>query len=364
MPFTLKKNMLSPNQKEVVLFVAMLIVVLSAALGYHSLSLEGLEDIYSQQIHQVRNEVAKNNQVLAYELQKVQEELKAKNRALEQQIRENARQLEGGITGKLTYLENQQRETLSDITKQLQSIQKLNGEKITLLEDELQSINVKTENYAPTIQKALLSVVTIDTLRGKASGFVVKSEPGKAWIVTSNHVIEQTPDTTKVAIVRTNQQKKYEAQVVGMNSVYDIALLMIEVQGETLAPLLFGDSNMVKVGDKAFALGNPGGFGVSVTEGIISATNRFVNGVPFIQTDSTINQGSSGGPLINKQGQVIGVNSLKIVGLEGVNLAIPSKLVEKIVSDLEQGRGYFAEMNQKQKKESEASGATRMKIQG
>ena len=85
--------MLSSNQKEAVLFVAMLIVVLSAALGYHSLRINDLGDTYSQQIDQVRNEVVKNNQVLAYELQKVQEELKAKNRALEQEIRENTKRL-------------------------------------------------------------------------------------------------------------------------------------------------------------------------------------------------------------------------------------------------------------------------------
>src|SRR3989344_4437823 len=335
--------MFSPNQKEAVLFVAMLIVVLSAALGYHSLRINDLGDTYSQQIDQVRNEVVKNNQVLAYELQKVQEELKAKNRALEQEIRENTKRLETGVTGRLTYLEAQQQETLGDITKQLQSIQKLNGEKITLLEDELQSINVKTENYAPIIQKALLSVVTIDTLRGKGSGFVVKSEPGKAFVATSSHVIEQAPDETKVVMVRTNLQKKYEAQVVGMNKVYDIALVVIETPGERLSALSFGDSNSMKVGDTVFALGNPGGFGVS-------ATNRFVNGIPFLQTDSTINQGSSGGPLINKQGQVIGVNSLKIAGLEGVNLATPSKLVEKIVSDLENKRGYFADMDNQEGK--------------
>jgi len=348
--YTLREYMLSSNQKEAVLFLAMLIVVLRAALGYHGLRLDGLEDTYAQQIDQVRSEVVKNNQVLAYELQKVQEELKAKNRALETEIRENTKRLETGVTGRLTYLEARQQETLGDITKQLQSIQKLNGEKITLLEDELQSINVKTENYAPIIQKALLSVVTIDTLRGKGSGFVVKSELGKAFVATSNHVIEQAPDETKVVMVRTNLQKKYEAQVVGMNSVYDIALVVIETPGERLSALSFGDSNTMKVGDTVFALGNPGGFGVSVTEGIISATNRFVNGVPFLQTDSTINQGSSGGPLINKQGQVIGVNSLKIAGLEGVNLATPSKLVEKIVSDLENKRGYFADMDNQEGK--------------
>lgn len=327
--------MLSIHQKEAIIFSVIFLVMIGGLLGYNNLRMTDLEEQYSQQLVNVKSDVYKNNQALAYQIKKLQEELRIKNSALEKQIKENNEQLETGITGRLSY----QQQKLDDVTKTLQKIQMQNGDKISLLEHELKSLNIQTENYADMIQDALLSVVTIDTLAGKGSGFITKTNDKEAFIVTSYHLLEEAPDEQKVVVVRTNQQETYEGKLVGFNERYDIALLSIATKGKTVQPISFGDSNDISVGDTVFALGNPGGFGVSVTEGIISATNRFVNGIPFMQTDSTINKGSSGGPLINKQGQVIGMNNLKIVGLEDVNLATPSQLIKKIVDEMMAKKG-------------------------
>ncbi|MEK6901521.1 MAG: trypsin-like peptidase domain-containing protein, partial [Nanoarchaeota archaeon] len=100
-------------------------------------------------------------------------------------------------------------------------------------------------------------------------------------------------------------------------------------------PLRFGNSHNAKVGEKVIAIGNPGGLDFSVTQGIISATNRQdSNGNQYIQIDVPINPGNSGGPLINAEGKVLGVNTLKLVGFEGLGFALASSYVDDIITTI------------------------------
>jgi serine protease Do len=132
----------------------------------------------------------------------------------------------------------------------------------------------------------------------------------------------------------------YDAELVGSDEQTDLAVL--KIKGATgLTPAVFGDSNQIKVGEKAVAIGNPGGATLSgsVTQGIISAVNREIPGnftIPLIQTDAAINPGNSGGALVNEYGQVIGIPSSKLVanGFEGICFAIPISEAKPIIDDI------------------------------
>lgn len=176
---------------------------------------------------------------------------------------------------------------------------------------------------------------------GSGSGVIFQKINGSAYIVTNNHVVE---GATKLEISLYNGTKT-TAQVVGTDALTDLAVLKIDGKYVS-ATASFGDSSALRPGDQVYAIGNPLGLDLSrtVTQGIVSATNRTIAvstsagnwDTNVIQTDAAINPGNSGGALINPQGQVIGINSLKISesGVEGLGFAIPSNDLIPIVNQL------------------------------
>lgn len=165
------------------------------------------------------------------------------------------------------------------------------------------------------------------------SGFIISSD---GYVLTNHHVIDGA-DEVKVKL---SDGREFTAKVVGSDEQSDVALLKIATTG--LPALRIGDSNMLKPGQWAIAIGSPFGLDHSVTAGIISAvgrSNRFAQQqyVPFIQTDVAINQGNSGGPLLNVRGEVIGINSQIFSnsgGYMGVSFAIPIDLAMGAVKQL------------------------------
>ena len=163
------------------------------------------------------------------------------------------------------------------------------------------------------------------------SGFVIKKN---GIVVTNNHVIANADD---IVVIVNN--KEYDAKVLGADPYADVAVLQIESK-ETFTPVQFGDSDKARVGDWVVAIGNPFGLGGTVTSGIISARNRDINLTrydDFIQTDASINQGNSGGPLFNLDGQVIGINTaiLSPSGTSsGIGFAIPANAASNIIDQL------------------------------
>lgn len=160
---------------------------------------------------------------------------------------------------------------------------------------------------------------------GSGSGFIIDAKKG--YIATNNHVIEGAEKIT----VSLSDGRNLEAKVIGADPRTDLAVLQIS-DVSNLTAVTLGDSSKVEVGEPVVAIGNPGGdeFARSVTTGVISALNRTLalQGVAsynLIQTDAAINPGNSGGPLVNYQGQVIGINSVKYAetGFEGMGFSIP-----------------------------------------
>ena len=164
------------------------------------------------------------------------------------------------------------------------------------------------------------------------SGFIIDK---KGIVVTNNHVIQGADD-----IIVSVDGTEYEAKVLGTDPYMDLAVLKIETD-KKFKTVTFGDSDKARIGDWVIAIGNPFGFGGSVTSGIISSRNRDIGLTrydDFIQTDASINQGNSGGPLFNLDGEVIGINTAIIApgqsGSIGIGFAIPSNPASKVIDQL------------------------------
>ena len=178
-----------------------------------------------------------------------------------------------------------------------------------------------------------------EQLSGEGSGVIATSD---GYIITNHHVVD---GASSVKITLPNGDI-YDAKVVGSDSATDLALLKIEATGLDAAE--FGSSSDLEIGDRVLAVGNPGGseFMSSVTFGYVSATNRTITTqteyqMTCIQTDAAINPGNSGGALVNSEGQVVGINSSKIVdtSYEGLGFAIPIDTALPIINDLREN-GY------------------------
>ena len=164
------------------------------------------------------------------------------------------------------------------------------------------------------------------------SGFIIDK---KGIVITNNHVIKNAED-----ILIKVGQKEYKAEVVGADPYADLAVLKM-ITKDSFVPVNFGNSDKARVGDWVIAIGNPFGLGGTVTSGIISARNRDINLTrydDFIQTDASINQGNSGGPLFNLEGDVIGINTAIIApgraGSIGIGFAIPANAASQIIDQL------------------------------
>ena len=193
--------------------------------------------------------------------------------------------------------------------------------------------------------KTSKSVASIRTSTGSGTGFVVDNH-GEKVVVTNAHVVEGA-DRVRVRFGEGTADRS--AQVIGRDTSSDLAVLRLEGDTSNLPPLQLADSNNVRVGDTAIAIGNPFGLDRTATEGIVSATGRSIkapNGFAIddaIQTDAPINPGNSGGPLLNSGGQVIGVNSqIETAGAGGGNVgvgfAVSANLVRQVVPRLAGGQ--------------------------
>jgi serine protease Do len=210
------------------------------------------------------------------------------------------------------------------------------------------------DGFADLAERVLPSVVNVSALppgglrgaepRALGSGFVIDRD---GLIVTNNHVID---DASNLVVIF-GDDRQYPVRVKGRDVETDLAVLEILEPDRRFPSLSFGNSNSARVGDWVLAIGNPFGLGSSVSAGIISGQSRDIGAGlydKFIQTDAAINRGNSGGPLFDKRGRVIGVNTVIFTqtgGSVGVGFAIPSEIAEPVVEQLvEEGRttrGYL-----------------------
>lgn len=187
------------------------------------------------------------------------------------------------------------------------------------------TVNVYGMNFEP--EKVYDSVVVVYAGNSLGSGFAVDSH----FIVTNAHVV----DAANSVYIKTYDNKQCKASIVLFNDELDIAVLYVEKK--SFEPLHINTE--CKVGEDVYAIGAPESLEYTLTKGVVSSKARKIDGLTFVQTDAAINSGNSGGPLVNDDGDVIGVNTCKLNGSEGIGLAIPSaQLLEylnsnKVVTD-------------------------------
>ena len=218
----------------------------------------------------------------------------------------------------------------------------INGPQISSVEtkgDQSDETIIASESYS-AVSESIVCITsyksgkdyTLDAI-GEGSGIILTQD---GYIATNSHVVD---DSTKTGVMVTlSNDKQYLGSIVGIDVKTDLAVIKIDATG--LKPAEFADSDKIKVGQQAFAIGNPGGsaFSNSMTQGSISAVNRILDSgyIKYIQTDAAINPGNSGGALINEQGQVIGINTAKLAAVEyeGMGFAIPGNTVINVINKL------------------------------
>lgn len=189
------------------------------------------------------------------------------------------------------------------------------------------------------------------------SGFIIDED---GYILTNNHVIDKAQSISVVL----SDESEVEAEVIGTDNKTDLALIKIPPSNK-LKAVKFGNSDTIRVGDWILAIGNPFGLGGSITAGIVSAKSRDIESGPydsFIQTDASINQGNSGGPMFNLKGEVIGINTAIFSttgGSMGIGFAIPVNLIDFVIKQLktngEVKRGWIGVKMQPNSKDMAAS---------
>ena len=179
-------------------------------------------------------------------------------------------------------------------------------------------------------QQASPTVVLVEQARGSGSGVVIRRD---GVILTNAHVVGNAR-TVRVTLA---DGRQLEGQVAGRDPTVDVAVVRVSSQNLPVAPL--GDSDRLLVGQTAIAIGNPLGFERTLTAGVVSAFNRTIPGAPLeqlIQTDAAISPGNSGGPLLDSQGRVIGINTavIRVEGAEGLGFAVPINLARQIAEQV------------------------------
>lgn len=211
------------------------------------------------------------------------------------------------------------------------------------------NVNSNITSAVNKVQSAVVGIINLknpgdpfnpDSIQqGTGSGIIFRKQNGKALIVTNYHVIAEST-SVQVVIPHQKKSKTVTAKVLGTDELTDLAVLEIDDKYVTTVAE-FGNSDTLQPGEPAIAIGNPLGFESSITVGVISSPKRSIKMTEFmntdvIQTDAAINPGNSGGALVNVDGQVIGINSLKIAekGIEGLGFAIPVNDALPIIESL------------------------------
>lgn len=237
------------------------------------------------------------------------------------------------LNKKITNLQTDTQTKLNDLsTSVLETKSGLSslGSQIGSLDSELVKLKASaSSDFSGIIGSAIKSVVTIKTDLGQGSGFVIADG---GYVVTNEHVM----DGATAAVIITYDGQQHRVSKVGSDTLMDIALLKMD--STSYSPLKLGNSDNVQIGAKVIAIGNPLGLQFSVSEGIVSAINRpgENNLNAYIQTDASLNPGNSGGPLIDINGEAIGINNFKISNSESIGFALESNYIKSTINEISQ----------------------------
>lgn len=310
-------------EKSFVVLVLLMIIMFSGLLWYQSNRDDQLQKDQTEQGRLLSDRLD--------QLERSQHEAQARLSSLIESeivgVRKDLDSAKSGLTSKIQLVgksvegvKQETEESQKVLTGQLRTIQVQSEQKLGAIEQQLLNVNVKSENFAGIVQKVIQSVVAINTDAGIGSGAIV-DEAG--YVVTNRHVVEGATQGS----AKTTDGAHHQVRVVKKSDTSDLALL--QIQG-SYPFLTFGNSEKVAVGSRVVAMGSPAGLEFTVSEGIVSAKRR-IGDFDYIQTDLSLNPGNSGGPLINARGELIGINTIKLKGFEGLGFALSSEEVRDFV---------------------------------
>jgi len=239
------------------------------------------------------------------------------------------------LANEINKLQADTQNKLNELTENLLSAKedirqtKENLTDIEAIREEFNLLKASTgEDFSGVIENSVKAVVTIKTDVGQGTGFIITDD---GYVVTNAHLLSggKTIESTSY------EKNKIPTELIGYNTNMDVALL--KIQGE-YSFLEFGNSDETQVGERVIAIGNPLGLQFSVTEGIVSGIHRpGINELEaYTQTDAALNPGNSGGPLINKNGKVIGINNFKLGSGESLGFALESNYIKDVINDISQ----------------------------
>jgi len=221
-------------------------------------------------------------------------------------------------------LEKELRTTKQENQYNINELVKLVSQQKIDIDEQLEILKNEENDFSEVIESSIKRVVNIRTTHSAGAGFFIDS---RGYIVANHHILN---GDTNVEVL-TYDEQTYDAEIIGQDIEMDLLLLKIPGIYDKLE---LGDSNNVEIGEKVIAIGNPLGLSFTVTEGIVSGLGRRgMNGLDiYVQTDVTLNPGNSGGPLINEDGKVIGINNFKVSDAESLGFALESNVVKEKIN--------------------------------
>jgi S1-C subfamily serine protease len=242
------------------------------------------------------------------------------------QLELNYKNLESEINGLKADTQSKFNDLTDSVLETKQGINNLSQEFGSIDQQFAQLKASAGADFSGIIENSVKGVVTVKTDVSQGSGFIISKD---GYVVTNYHVMEGA----KAAGIYTYDNKLHSVQLIGSDQNMDISLLKIN---GTYDYLTLGNSNTVQIGEEVIAIGNPLGLEFSVSQGIVSGVHRpGPNGEnAYIQTDAALNPGNSGGPLIDKSGNVIGINNFKIGGGENLGFALESNYLKEAVNNI------------------------------
>lgn len=222
--------------------------------------------------------------------------------------------------------EEQNQKSFNEISLSINEISNSLVQQQSKFEKEISYLKSSQGDFSGVVSEAIKGVVTVRTDKSIGSGFIIHPE---GYIVTNYHVIA---NANRLAIIN-SEKEMMPAEVIGFNWVSDVAVIKIEGKHPYLE---LADSDNLKPGSKVIAIGNPLGLSFTVTEGIVSAVKRvgLNSKAEYIQTDVSLNPGNSGGPLIDVNGKVVGINNFKIGEAENLGFALESNALKNYVNEI------------------------------
>jgi S1-C subfamily serine protease len=318
-------NNLVTKKQFMIACVAITMIIVLTQIGLFLLMNEQFQEriLMVEEKVDVQNEITllKINETateLLYQLEREKINTEEQRLLLEKSTLENIEELQESLKTTTTALQTSIEEQLESVDNKVASLEQKSDD----LESSISKIKVTSSDFTEIVDDVIDAVVSIKTERGQGSGVIVHKN---GYVVTNKHVVENV----LAVIIIDSESRVYGGKVIAYAGNADLAI--IKITSDEIFPYLKFEED-VSVGERVIAVGNPYGLSFSVTEGIISALNRNMDStdVGYIQTDVSINEGNSGGPLVNTGKRIVGINTKKISEGEGLGFAIPASVAKDI----------------------------------